>query len=93
MAMENPRFMVYGKNAMDFAKESSIYEFEDFPATLDDPRGIKEKSPSFSDPRCPQNLLFWSCNVPEKNGPEKQEIPWDTCQLIFSQLINKTVIY
>jgi hypothetical protein len=38
-------------------------------------------------------LLLWSCNVPEKNGPEKQEIPWDTCQLIFSQLINKTVIY
>ena len=58
MAMENPRFMVYGKNAMDFAKESSSYEFEDFPATFDDPRGIKEKSPSFSDPRCPQNLLF-----------------------------------
>jgi len=53
---------------MSFAKESSSYEFEDFPATFDDPRGIKEKSPSFSGTLQDQSNKFWGQRGSEKLG-------------------------
>jgi len=81
MAMENPRFMVYGKNKPWILQriKCSSYEFEDFPATAMMTRGESKKHlRGFQILVVPEKLVaLIRIFVPEKNGRSKRyhEIP------------------